>query len=57
MQKPAKKKSAPHRGMLHKPSVRPGLERDNKGKPIPMAKRLSEDRSAAKRSAKAKKKK
>ena len=46
----------PHKaGMLHKPSAHPGLERDNTGKPVPMAERLSEDRAAAKRSAARKK--
>jgi hypothetical protein len=43
------KKSKPHKaGMLAvKPSK--GLERDNKGKPIPMKKRLPEDRAKAKK--------
>ncbi len=41
-------------GMLHKPADHPGLERDNKGRAVPMAKRLSEDRASAKRSAKRK---
>lgn len=34
----------------------PGLERDNKGNVIPMSKRLPQDRAAARRSAKRKKK-
>jgi hypothetical protein len=47
----------PHKSaMLHKPADHPGLERDNKGRPIPMAKRLPEDRAKAKRAAKRKKK-
>jgi len=56
-------KPPPHKpSMLHKPADHPGLERDNKGKPIPMKKRLPDDRAAAKRAAarkkaKAKKKK
>ena len=45
----------PHKSaMLHKPADHPGLERDNKGRPIPMAKRLPEDRAKAKRAAKRK---
>jgi hypothetical protein len=50
-----KKKTPPKDGMLHKPSAHPGLERDSKGKPIPMKQRLSEDRASAKRAAKRKK--
>ncbi len=37
--------------MKHKPSEHPGLERDNKGEPIPMKKRLPEDRAKAHRAA------
>jgi hypothetical protein len=46
------KKAKTHKaGMLAvKPSK--GLERDNKGKPIPMKKRLPEDRAKAKKAAK-----
>ncbi|HEY2068488.1 MAG TPA: hypothetical protein VGG48_02950 [Rhizomicrobium sp.] len=45
------KKKKPE-GMLHKPADHPGLERDNRGRAIPMEKRLSEDRADAKRAAK-----
>jgi hypothetical protein len=50
--KPASKKTKTHKaGMLAvKPSK--GLERDNTGKPIPMKKRLPEDRAKAKKIAK-----
>ncbi|HEX3674148.1 MAG TPA: hypothetical protein VHU87_07720 [Rhizomicrobium sp.] len=52
-----KKNTKTHKeGMLHKPAAHPGLERDSKGKPIPMKKRLSEDRASAKRAVKATKK-
>ena len=45
-------KAWPHKsGMLAvKPSK--GLERDNKGKPVPMKKRLAEDRAKAKKATK-----
>jgi hypothetical protein len=42
--------------MLQKPEPHPGLERDSRGKPIPMKKRLPEDRAKAHRAAKKKKK-
>ena len=50
-----KKTVKTHKAMLHKPADHPGLERDNTGRPIPMEKRLSEDRAAANRSARRKK--
>jgi hypothetical protein len=50
-----KKIAKTHKAMLHKPADHPGLERDNTGRPIPMKERLSEDRAAAKRSARRKK--
>ena len=44
-----KAKKTKHKdGMLAKKPSK-GLERDNKGRPIPMAKRLAEDRAKAKR--------
>jgi hypothetical protein len=43
-------------GMLQKPEPHPGLERDSRGKAIPMKKRLPEDRAKAHRAANKKKK-
>jgi hypothetical protein len=45
------KTKSPKPAMQHKPSEHPGLERDNKGEPIPMKKRLPEDRATAHRAA------
>ncbi|HEY5339065.1 MAG TPA: hypothetical protein VIJ85_12730 [Rhizomicrobium sp.] len=52
--KTAKPTKAHKSGML---AARPskGLERDNKGRPVPMAKRLAEDRAKAKAAAKTRK--
>ena len=46
----SKKKSVKSGMLAAKPSK--GLERDNKGKPIAMKKRLAEDRAKAKKAAK-----
>jgi hypothetical protein len=44
------KKPAHHKpGMLTPSPDHPGLERDSKGDPVPMAKRLPEDRRRAKK--------
>jgi hypothetical protein len=44
------------RAMLQKPEPHPGLERNSRGKAVPMKKRLPEDRAQAHRAAKKKKK-
>jgi hypothetical protein len=43
------KKSKPHKAAMLAVKPSKGLERDNKGKPIPMKKRLPEDRAKAKK--------
>jgi hypothetical protein len=49
------KKSKHHKpGMLTPSPDHPGLERDNKGEPIAMAKRLPEDRRRAKKASRRK---
>ena len=56
--KAKKSKSKKHKdGMLARGTPSKGLERDNTGKPIPMKKRLAEDRAKAHAAAKRKKEK
>lgn len=51
-------KSKKHTGSMRSPAhPAKGLERDNKGTPIPMKKRLAEDRAEAHAAAKRKKRK
>lgn len=54
--KSKKRKTKTHTDSMRSPPSHPakGLERDNKGKPIPMKKRLAEDRAEAHAAAKRK---
>ena len=54
--KAKKSKTKKHKdGMLARGTASKGLERDNTGKPIPMKKRLAEDRAKARATTKRKK--